>query len=67
LFEQLQAAFRGHTPTSYLIAYRYDQKMEELNKQFGVQIINPLDEFSGAKDSAEAFELYLSGLNKKVV
>jgi hypothetical protein len=66
LFEQVHAAFRGKTPQSYLIAYRYDPTMEALTKKFGVHIINPLEAFPGAKDGAEAFELYLSALNKKV-
>ena len=43
LFEQVHAAFRGKTPSSYLIAYRYDPSMQELTKEFGVRIINPLD------------------------
>src|SRR5258707_881059 len=67
LFEQLREAFHGKTPQSYLIAYRYDPVMEELTKKFGVRIINPFEAFSEAKDVGEAFELYLSALNKKVV
>lgn len=67
LFEEVHAAFRGKTPQSHLIAYRYDPVMDELTKKFGVRIINPLDEFPKAVNNAEAFELFLSALNKKVV
>jgi hypothetical protein len=67
LFDQVQAAFRGKTPQSYLIAYRYDPTMEVLTNEFSVRIINPLEAFPGAKDGGEAFERYLSALNKKVV
>lgn len=66
LFEQVHAAFRGKTPPSYLIAYRYDPSMEELTKRFGVRIINPLDVFGVSKNGPEAFERYLSALNKSV-
>lgn len=65
LFEELSVAFSGQLPTSYLIAYAYTPELEELNRKYGVKIIDPVKEFGGKYSIDKSFELLLSELCKQ--
>ena len=65
LFEELNAAFGNKLPSSFLIAYNYSTELEELNKKFGVKIIDPVKEFENKYSSEKAFDLFLSAFCKK--
>jgi len=65
LFEELNAAFRGQLPTSYLIAYEYTPELEELNLKYGVEIIDPVKELENKYSIDKSFHLLLSEICKK--
>lgn len=71
IFKQIQEAFRGKIPPSYLIAFSYDEKLKKLAQEYGITLINPKDEITDAENSETAFEKYISALceetlNKKM-
>lgn len=66
LFEGLNAAFNKELPSSYLIAYTYTPKLEELQKKYNVKIIDPVQELGRKFDTKKSFELFISGLCKKI-
>ncbi|WP_321993274.1 SIR2 family NAD-dependent protein deacylase [Clostridium butyricum] len=59
MFEELQKAFYGKLPTSYMIAYKYSDELQALCDKYGIQLINPQNEFPESKTNAEAFEKFL--------
>ncbi len=65
LFEELDAAFRGSLPPSYLVAYSYTKELETLKEKYGVTVIDPVREMDNSLDKGEAFELFLAELCKK--
>jgi len=65
LFEELNAAFRGALPSSYLIAYAYTDELEELNKKYGISIVDPVKELGGRHSIEQSFELFMSALCNK--
>jgi SIR2-like domain len=67
LFQELKAAFGGNIPPSFLIAYSYQKTMDELQREFGVNIVDPCSEFPDAKDHSEAFQRYLKSLSERVI
>ncbi len=62
LLDSIKRVFRGSLPPSYLIAFEYDSQMEELQKTYGIRIVNPVQHCPDAKTSAEAFERCLKML-----
>lgn len=62
LMRQIQRAYLGKTPISYLIAYDYQPDMEQLTEEFGIQILDPKQLMSEFQNSAEAFERCLQTL-----
>jgi len=66
LFEELNSAFKGKLPKSYLVAYSYSPELEELNRRYGITIIDPTKEM-GEVDKKKAFTLFLSKLLDLVV
>ncbi len=62
IFEELYKVFSEKLPKSYLIAFDYTPELEIINEKYGVKIINPIDEISGAKNNVEAFEKYMTSL-----
>ena len=67
LFRELRAAFGPVLPPSYLVAYRYDPAMEELNREFGVNIVDPMAKYPDAASHDEAFKRYLKALSERVL
>lgn len=67
LFRELRAAFGAGLPPSHLIAYRYDSSMDELHREFGVNIIDPCSVIPDARDHDEAFVRYLKLLSERVL
>jgi len=65
VFEEINAAFRGALPSSFLIAYRYSPEMEELNKKYGIIIIDPVKELGGAFSIEQSFEMFMSALCRR--
>ncbi|MEW9989373.1 SIR2 family protein [Clostridium butyricum] len=59
MFEELQKAFYGKLPTSYMIAYKYSDELQALCDKYSIQLINPENEFPESKTNAEAFEKFL--------
>ncbi len=66
LFQELREAFGGALPPSYFVAYHYDADLEELNRDFGVQIINPQSYVRDVMPDGEAFERYLKTISENV-
>ncbi len=67
LFEEINSVFDNNLPKSYLIAYHYTKELEELNKLFGIIIIDPLKELPHCNNEQEAFEQYLSLLTEETL
>jgi hypothetical protein len=59
IFEEINNAFGGKIPPSYLVAFDYTPDLEILNDKYGINIINPLEEITGCKNTVEAFEKYM--------
>lgn len=59
MFAELQKAFYGELPKSYLIAYKYSNELQLICNQYGIELIDPLNEFPEAKNNVEAFNLFL--------
>ncbi|AKU25264.1 MULTISPECIES: SIR2 family NAD-dependent protein deacylase [Anoxybacillaceae] len=59
MFAELQKAFYGELPTSYMIAYRYSNELQSLCDQYGITLIDPMKECPEAKNHIEAFETFL--------
>jgi hypothetical protein len=62
LLRQIQRAFGGETPASYMIAFDYQPEMEILASEFGVRVVNPRQLFPETAGNAEAFERCLQAL-----
>ena len=67
LFRELRAAFGEKLPPSYMIAYRYDQSLEELHREYGVRIVDPSTAYPDARSPDEAFKRYLKALSERVL
>lgn len=59
LMQQIQRAYHGATPASYLIAYDHQPEMERLTGEFGIRIVNPRALIPDSQSNAEAFERWL--------
>ncbi|MBU3218267.1 SIR2 family protein (plasmid) [Clostridium estertheticum] len=59
MFTELQKAFYGKLPTSYMIAYMYNDKLQSLCDEYGIILIDPMKEFPESKDHVAAFEMLL--------
>lgn len=67
LFKEINSVFDDNLPPSYLIAYKYTEELEELNRLYGITIIDPLKELPHCTDEKEAFEQYLSLLSEETL
>ncbi len=67
LFREVQAAFGGTIPPSYLIAYRYDPSMEILREEFDLKIIDPMKFIPDATGHEEAFTRFLKECSDRVL
>ena len=67
LFREIKAAFGGTLPPSYLVAFEYDPSMEDLHREFGVNVIDPRVAYPDAKSHDEAFKRYLKALSVRVL
>jgi glutaredoxin-related protein len=59
MFAELQEAFYGQLPNSYMIAYRYSNELQSLCDKYGIALIDPMKEIPEAKSHSEAFETFL--------
>ncbi|MED4351409.1 SIR2 family protein [Schinkia azotoformans] len=59
MFAELQEAFYGQLPNSYMIAYRYSNELQSLCDKYGIVLIDPMKEIPDAKSYSEAFETFL--------
>ena len=67
LFREVQAAFGGTIPPSYLIAYRYDPSMEILREEFDLTIIDPMKFVPHATGPEDAFTRFLKECSDRVL
>jgi hypothetical protein len=67
LLRQVQRAFHGGTPESFLIAFDYQPDLEALTAEFGVRVVDPRSLFPDASDNAAAFQRFLQDLSNRVV
>lgn len=67
LFREVQAAFGGTIPPSYLIAYRYDPSMEILREEFDLKIIDPTKFIPNATSPEDAFTQFLGACSDRVL
>ena len=67
LLREIQRAFHGGTPTSYMVAFDYQPGMEVLALEFGVKVVNPRALFPDYGDNATAFECCLQTLCEKTM
>ncbi|SER94459.1 SIR2-like domain-containing protein [Gracilibacillus ureilyticus] len=65
MFAELQKAFYGELPNSYLIAYEYSDELQLVCNQYGIELIDPLNEFPEAENNVEAFNLFLQHMLEK--
>ena len=61
-FRELQLAFRGKLPPSYLLAFQHSTEMEVLGREFGFTVVVPRRECPGSATDAEAFDQLLADL-----
>ncbi|MBP1154834.1 MULTISPECIES: SIR2 family protein [unclassified Paenibacillus] len=62
MFKELNSAFYGKLPKSYMIAYRYTDQLKELCDTYGIILIDPMKEIPGAQNHDDAFHLLLRTL-----
>lgn len=62
LLAAVKKVFGGNMPKSYLLAFEYDQSMNELSSSYGVQVINPSSFLSEPATPAIAFERLLKAI-----
>lgn len=62
LFDAVRKVFAGAMPPSYLIAFEYTPAMAELEKIYGITVVDPKSLFKEPLTSAEAFERCLKEL-----
>lgn len=59
MFIELQQAFYGKLPTSYMIAYVYTDELQSVCDEYGIKLIDPIKEFPESENNAVAFETFL--------
>lgn len=64
IFKELQHAFRGLLPKSYLIAYRHSEELQKICSEYDVEYIAPSLIFKNKSDS-QTFEKFLYELVEK--
>ena len=67
LLDNVQQAFAGKMPPSYLIAFEYDASMEALSGAYGITIVDPSRLFPNETSQAAAFERCLKTLCDRTV
>ncbi|USK62314.1 SIR2 family NAD-dependent protein deacylase [Peribacillus asahii] len=59
MFAELQEAFYGQLPPSYMIAYKYSEQLQILCNKYGIILIDPMKECPESENHAVAFETFL--------
>lgn len=67
LIEAVKNAFCGQMPPSYLLAFEYDPSMEALNKDYGVQVVDPLKFTEQPVSPTNAFEWVLKRICDRTI
>lgn len=62
MFAELQEAFYGELPTSYMIAYRYSDELQSICDEYGITLIDPMKECPEFGDNEEAFKVFLKNV-----
>jgi hypothetical protein len=67
ILEELNAAFSGHLPPSWLLAYRFSPELQERVSRYGVTVIDPQHEIPEAVTAEEAFTTFLCRLGSETL
>ncbi|MGB7604531.1 MAG: SIR2 family protein [Lutisporaceae bacterium] len=59
MFAELQEAFYGKLPTSYMIAYIFNDNLQSLCDKYGINLIDPMKEFPKSENHEVAFKTFL--------
>lgn len=63
ILKELNNLFGDNLPNSYMLAWEYSKELEELCRQYGIKLIDPLKEFPNEDNNPEiSFEEFLSSL-----
>ncbi|CAN7459289.1 SIR2 family protein [Paenibacillus sp. LjRoot56] len=59
MFDELNSAFFGRLPKSYMVAYRYSDRLQGLCDNYGITLIDPMKEIPNSSDPDLAFRDFL--------
>lgn len=67
LLKELEEAFDGKLPQSYMIAWEYSDELQKICNEHGIKLIDPLKIFTQFNCNEVAFEKFLSELVEEIL